>query len=327
MAILVTGGAGYIGSHTVKYLTEQNEDVVVLDSLVKGHRKAVEGSLLYVGDIRDGDLIDKICKDHDIKGVVHFAAHSLVGESMKEPFKYYENNVCGTFELIKSLVRNKVLSVVFSSTAAVYGEPKKNPICEDDITIPTNPYGETKLSIEKMLKWAYEAYGLRSVSLRYFNAAGADPSGLIGEDHSPETHLIPIVLDVALGKRESITVFGDDYDTPDGTCIRDYIHVLDLASAHYLALKKLQSFDGVFTYNLGNGEGFSVMEVIQTVKEITGKEIPIIKGARRSGDPAVLVASQDKAEKELGWQRKYSSLPVIISDAWRWHKNYPNGYR
>lgn len=326
MAILVTGGAGYIGSHTVKYLKAQKEEVVVLDNLVKGHKEAIKDTCFYQGDIQDGSLLDKICQEHNITGVVHFAAYSLVGESMKDPLKYYENNVAGSLELIKSLVRNKVPAIVFSSTAAVYGEPEKVPIEETDKTLPTNPYGETKLAIERMLKWAYEAHGLNSVSLRYFNAAGADPEGELGEDHSPESHLIPIILSVALGQREKITVFGDDYPTPDGTCVRDYIHVMDLASAHYLALKKLQTTTGALAYNLGNGEGFSVKEVIETAREVTAHPIPQKLGCRRLGDPAVLVASQLKAQEELGWERKYSALKQIIADAWHWHKNQPNGY-
>lgn len=328
MAVLVTGGAGYIGSHTVKYLKLHNEEVVVLDNLSKGHKEAISqfDVAFYEGDIQDTALIDKICQKHDIDGVIHFAAYSLVGESMKEPLKYYENNVLGTFKLVKSLVRNNVSKIVFSSTAAVYGEPETIPIMETDKTIPTNPYGDTKLAIERMLRWSYEAYGLNSVSLRYFNAAGADPEGQIGEDHNPETHLIPIVLDVALGKRDFITVFGNDYNTPDGTCVRDYIHVMDLASAHYQALEKLKSSKGAFVYNLGNGEGFSVLEVINTTKEVTSCPIKIKIGKRRRGDPAVLVASQKTAEAELGWIRKYSSLEKIINDAWNWHKKQPNGY-
>lgn len=327
MSILVTGGAGYIGSHTVKYLRSLNKDVVVLDDLSKGHREAVLDAPLYVGSIQDGDLIDSICNKHHVTGVIHFAAYSLVGESVKEPIKYYENNVCGTLSLVKSLLRNDVKKIVFSSTAAVYGEPERVPILESDKTVPTNPYGDTKLSIEAMLRWAYEAYGMSSVSLRYFNAAGADPEGLIGEDHSPETHLIPLVLAAALGKRESITIFGEDYPTKDGTCIRDYIHVMDLASAHYLALKKLDESEGAFVYNLGNGEGFSVREVIDVAEEVTSITIPKVIGERRKGDPAVLVASQEKAERELGWERQYSSLAQIIEDAWKWHKAHPDGYK
>ncbi|MDD4693704.1 MAG: UDP-glucose 4-epimerase GalE [Firmicutes bacterium] len=326
MAILVTGGAGYIGSHTVKYLKSLKKDVVVLDNLSKGHREAVLDVPLYVGDIQDAALIKRICREHDIAGAIHFAAYSLVGESVKQPLKYYENNVCGTMSLVKSLVKNEVFKIVFSSTAAVYGEPGKVPIIETDKTVPTNPYGDSKLAIEKMLKWAYEAYGLRSASLRYFNAAGADPEGLIGEDHKPETHLIPLVLNVALKKRENITVFGDDYPTKDGTCIRDYIHVMDLASAHFLALQKLETSAGAFAYNLGNGEGFSVKEVIDVASEVTSLPIPMNIGQRRRGDPATLVASQKKAEDELNWQRKYKSLEKIISDAWRWHKNHPSGF-
>ncbi len=327
MAILVTGGAGYIGSHTVKFLRSQNEEVVVLDNLSKGHKEAVGDAHFYEGDIRDKDLIAEICRKHDIEGVVHFAAYSLVGESMKEPFAYYTNNVAGTLELLKALVANKVKNLVFSSTAAVYGEPDRIPIEETDKTIPTNPYGETKLAIEKMLKWSFKAYGLNSICLRYFNAAGADPEGQLGEDHHPETHLIPLILSVALGQRDTITVYGDDYDTSDGTCVRDYIHVLDLASAHYQALKKLQTTKGALAYNLGNGAGFSVMEVIKTARLITGKDIPVVKGSRRLGDPAVLVASPKKAEAELKWQRQFSSLENIVKDAWQWHKSHPQGYR
>ena len=268
MAILVTGGAGHIGSHTVQYLREQNEDVVVLDNLTKGHEQAVLDVPFYKGDLTDGKVIDQIFADYDIDSVIHFAASSLVGESVSNPLEYYRNNVAGSQALVSKLVEHDVTYIVFSSTAATYGNPERTPIEESDETNPTNPYGETKLAIEKMLRWCDDAYGLKSTSLRYFNAAGADPEGRIGEDHQPESHLIPIVLQAALGQREKVSIFGDDYDTKDGTCVRDYIHVLDLAQAHYLALKKMKETNESGVYNLGNGKGFTVKEVIDTCRKL-----------------------------------------------------------
>jgi UDP-glucose 4-epimerase len=327
MAILVTGGAGYIGSHTVLYLKQRGEEVIVLDNLQKGHRDAVLDAKFYKGDLKDDGILDQIFNTHHIDAVIHFAANSLVGESVEKPLEYYDNNVIGTYHLVKKMIEHGVKKIVFSSTAATYGNPVRVPIQEDDPTVPTNPYGDTKLAIEKMLKWADGAYGLKSVSLRYFNAAGADPEGRIGEDHTPETHLIPIVLQVALGQRDKVSIFGNDYPTEDGTCIRDYIHVMDLAEAHYLALQKLNNTNESGVYNLGNGKGFSVKEVIETCRKVTKREIPVEIAPRRAGDPAVLIASSEKAKRELGWEPKYPSLEEIITHAWNWHKNNPNGFK
>jgi UDP-glucose 4-epimerase len=327
MAILVTGGAGYIGSHTVLYLKQRGEEVIVLDNLQKGHRDAVLDAKFYKGDLKDDGILDQIFNTHHIDAVIHFAANSLVGESVEKPLEYYDNNVIGTYHLVKKMIEHGVKKIVYSSTAATYGNPVRVPIQEDDPTVPTNPYGDTKLAIEKMLKWADGAYGLKSVSLRYFNAAGADPEGRIGEDHTPETHLIPIVLQVALGQRDKVSIFGDDYPTEDGTCIRDYIHVMDLAEAHYLALQKLNNTNESGVYNLGNGKGFSVKEVIETCRKVTKREIPVEIAPRRAGDPSVLIASSEKAKRELGWEPKYPSLEEIITHAWNWHKNNPNGFK
>lgn len=326
MAILVTGGAGYVGSHTVLYLTQQKEEVIVLDSFQKGHEKALLNTLFYKGTLNDRTLLDEIFSEHDIEAVIHFAADSLVGESVQQPLKYYENNVIGTHSLIAKMVEYGIKKIVFSSTAAVYGNPKKVPICEEDAKNPTNPYGETKLVIENLLRWCDHAYGLKSVILRYFNAAGADPEGRIGEDHSPESHLIPIVLQTALGQREKVLIFGEDYETEDGTCIRDYVHVMDLASAHYLALIALRDGQYSSIYNLGNGTGFSVKEVIETCRKITGAEIQTEVTSRRKGDPSVLIASSEKAKRALGWFPKYPSLNMIVKHAWNWHKEHPNGF-
>jgi UDP-glucose 4-epimerase len=326
MAILICGGAGYIGSHTVAALLNRKEEVVVVDNLVKGHKKSVLGGKLYIGDLRDEAFLDKVFKENEIEAVIDFAAFSLVGESVEEPFKYYENNVCGTLSLLKAMKKHNVKKIVFSSTAAVYGEPERIPIKEEDKTNPTSPYGETKLAVEKMLKWADVAYGIKYVALRYFNVAGAIETGEIGEDHSPETHLVPIILQVALGKRDKIRIYGDDYPTKDGTCIRDYIHVMDLADAHILALDKLRKDNESAIYNLGNGEGFSVKEVIEVARKVTGHPIPAEVTHRRPGDPAVLVASSEKITKELGWTPKYTSLEEIIESAWMWHKNHPKGF-
>ncbi|MFD0588890.1 UDP-glucose 4-epimerase GalE [Paenibacillus sp. GCM10027627] len=326
MAVLVTGGAGYIGSHTVAALLEKGEDIVVVDNLQQGHRAALLGGKLYAGDLRDAAFMDTVFQENSIDAVVHFAAHSLVGESMKDPGKYYHNNVYGTLCLLQKMKEYNVLKLVFSSTAATYGEPENIPIREEDRTSPTNTYGETKLAMEKMIRWFESACGLRSISLRYFNAAGAHESGKIGEHHEPETHLIPIVLETALGKRAHISIFGDDYNTPDGTCIRDYIHVSDLADAHVLAVERLRSGAGSSVYNLGNGQGFSVKEVIDIARSVTGKEIAAKMEPRRAGDPAVLVASSAKAREELGWSPSRSNLEEIIKSAWAWHSGHPNGY-
>ena len=327
MKVLVLGGAGYIGSHTVKALCEENIDVVVADNLVTGHIEAVDSrAKFYKGDIRDINFLDGLFSKEKIDAVIHFAAYSLVGESVTDPLKYYDNNLCGTKVLLESMVKNNVDKIVFSSTAATYGEPENIPILESDRTEPTNPYGETKLSMEKMFKWTANAHGLRFVSLRYFNACGADESGKIGEAHNPETHLIPIILQVPNGQREFVSIFGNDYPTKDGTCIRDYIHVTDLAQAHILAVKYLMNGGNSDIFNLGNGVGFSVREVIETARKVTGHPIPVKDVERRAGDPAQLIASSEKAKKVLGWKPEHDSLEEIIASAWNWHKNHPNGY-
>jgi UDP-glucose 4-epimerase len=327
MAVLVTGGAGYIGSHAVAALAERGEEIVVVDNLQQGHREAVTGGKLYVGDLRDADFMETVFKENNIDAVIHFAANSLVGESMTNPAKYYHNNVYGTLCLLEKMIEHDVKKIVFSSTAATYGEPENVPIDEFDRTLPTNTYGETKLAMEKMMKWFDVAHGLKFVSLRYFNAAGAHAGGKIGEDHSPETHLIPIVLQAALGQRPHISVFGDDYATPDGTCIRDYIHVSDLADAHVLAVDKLREGSDSAIYNLGNGQGFSVKEVIEIARTVTEREIKAVIEPRRAGDPATLVASSERARKELGWKPSRDNLEDIIRSAWNWHVNHPNGYK
>lgn len=329
MAILVCGGAGYIGSHMVAYLKEQGEEVVILDNLQKGHEAAVKAldGKMYVGDLRDREILDKVFTENKIDSVIDFAADSLVGESMVDPLKYFENNVGSTISLLNAMKDHNVKYIVFSSTAATYGEPESIPIVESDKTVPTNPYGESKLSVEKILKWCDTAYGIKYTALRYFNAAGAHVSGKIGEDHNPESHLIPIILQVALGKREKIMIFGDDYNTEDGSCIRDYIHVTDLASAHLLALKRLKNGGESTIYNLGNGKGFSVKEVVEMTRKVTGKEIKAEVAERRAGDPATLIASSERAKEELGWKPQYDSLETIIETAWNWHKNHPEGYQ
>ncbi|WP_123039320.1 UDP-glucose 4-epimerase GalE [Cohnella candidum] len=326
MAVLVTGGAGYIGSHTVAALLEKGEQVVVVDNLYQGHREAVLGGKLYEGDLRDEAFLSRVFEENEIDGVIHFAANSLVGESMKDPGKYYHNNVYGTLCLLEQMKKSGVSRIVFSSTAATYGEPERVPIDEYDRTVPTNAYGETKLAMENMIRWFDVAHGIRSVSLRYFNAAGAHDSGRIGEDHQPESHLIPLVLQVALGQRETISVFGEDYPTDDGTCVRDYIHVSDLADAHILALKRLRDGGGSAIYNLGSGKGYSVKQVVEVAREVTGHPIPVSMEARRAGDPAVLVASSDRARRELGWKPARERLEEIIASAWRWHSSHPHGY-
>ena len=327
MRILVLGGAGYIGSHTASELVKAGHEVVIADNLVTGYRKAIpEGAKFYEGDLRDSDFLDNLFHQEKIDAVIHFAAYSLVGESVTNPLKYYDNNLCGTKVLLEAMVKNNVDKIVFSSTAATYGEPENIPILETDRTCPTNPYGETKLAMEKMFKWTAEAHGLRYVSLRYFNACGADESGEIGEAHTPESHLIPLILQVPNGKRETISIYGTDYDTPDGTCIRDYIHVTDLAQAHILAVKYLANGGKSDIFNLGNGVGYSVREVIETARKVTGHPIPATETPRRAGDPARLVASSEKAKKILGWKPFHDSLEEIISSAWNWHKNHPNGY-
>jgi UDP-glucose 4-epimerase len=326
MTVLVTGGAGYIGSHTVAELLAAGEEVVVVDNLYQGHREAVLGGKLYVGDIRDAVFMDQVFKENKIDSVIHFAANSLVGESMQLPAKYYHNNVYGTLCLLEKMNEYDVKYIVFSSTAATYGEPEQVPIQESDRTLPTNTYGETKLAMEKMMRWFDTAHGIKYVSLRYFNAAGAHESGRIGEDHAPETHLIPLILQVPLGQREHISIYGDDYSTQDGTCIRDYLHVTDLADAHILAVNHLRSGGESNIFNLGSGTGFSVKEVIEVAREVTGHAIPAVVQPRRAGDPATLIASSEKAKRVLGWRPKRDNLKEIISTAWKWHQSHPNGY-
>ncbi|WP_213422580.1 UDP-glucose 4-epimerase GalE [Bhargavaea massiliensis] len=326
MSILVTGGAGFIGSHTVTYFLEQNEEVIVVDNLQSGHKKSIDVEYFYEVDLRDKEALDSVFKSHNIEAVIHFAANSLVSESMVKPDEYYNNNVYGMMCLLDIMKNNNVEKIVFSSTAATYGEPKSIPIIEEDETKPTNTYGETKLTMEKMMKWFDKAYGIKYVSLRYFNAAGAHESGRIGEDHDLETHLIPLILQVPLGQRDKIYMFGDDYPTEDGTCIRDYIHVMDLATAHYLALEYLRKDNPSEIFNLGNGCGYSVREVIEVARRVTNHLIPAEVKERRAGDPAVLIASSDKARKVLGWEPQFNALDKIISDAWNWHKSHPMGY-
>lgn len=328
MAVLVLGGAGYIGSHTVYELIDSGEEVVIADNLQTGYQEAVHPKAkFYKGDIRDKEFLDKLFKEEKIDSVIHFAANSLVGESMVDPLKYYDNNLYGTMVLLKSMVESGIDKIVFSSTAATYGEPESIPILETDRTEPTNTYGETKLSMEKMFKWVSKAHGLKYVSLRYFNACGAHISGEIGEAHNPESHLIPIILQVPNGQRKEIGIFGDDYNTKDGTCVRDYIHVTDLAQAHILAVKYLREGNDSNIFNLGNGVGFTVKEVIECARKVTGHKIPAVISPRRAGDPAVLIASSEKAKQVLGWKPEHESLEEIIETAWKWHKNHPKGFQ
>ena len=327
MRLLVLGGAGYIGSHTAVELLDRGHDVVIADNLITGYKQAVpKEAVFYQGDIRDYNFLNNLFKKEKIDAVIHFAAFSLVGESVTNPLKYYENNLYGTKVLLQAMIDNNVDKIVFSSTAATYGEPENIPILESDRTCPTNPYGETKLAMEKMMKWSANAYQLRYVSLRYFNACGAHKSGKLGEAHNPESHLIPLVLQVPNGKRESVSIYGTDYDTPDGTCIRDYIHVTDLAEAHILAVEYLMKGGESNVFNLGNGVGYSVREVIETARRVTGHPIPAVEIPRRAGDPARLVASGEKAKTVLGWEPKITSLEDIIRSAWVWHSTHPNGY-
>lgn len=329
MKILVLGGAGYIGSHTVYRLIEQGHKVVVFDNFETGYYEAIHPDAeVYEGDLRNrADINNVFDKESDIDAVIHFAANSLVGESMVKPLKYYDNNICGTKVLLESMVAHNINRIVFSSTAATYGEPIHTPILENDPTNPTNCYGETKRAMERMFYWTELAHGMKYVPLRYFNACGAHISGKIGEAHNPESHLIPIILQTANGTRDHISVFGTDYDTSDGTCIRDYIHVTDLAQAHILAVEYLINGGESDIFNLGNGVGFSVKEVIETAKKVTGKEIKVVEEDRRAGDPAVLIASSEKAKKVLGWNPQYNELSTIIETAWKWHSTHPNGYK
>lgn len=326
MNILVCGGAGYIGSHMVAHLLENNHEVVVLDNLQTGHKSSLLGGKLYVGDLRDSEILDKVFSENKIDAVIDFAANSLVGESVSNPLKYFDNNIYSVIKLLEAMNKHGVKYIVFSSTAATYGEPENTPIQEEDKTFPTNPYGESKLAVEKILKWCDKAYGIKYTALRYFNACGAHVNGKIGEDHNPESHLIPIILQAASGVREKIMIFGDDYNTPDGSCVRDYVHVSDLASAHLLALKRLQNGGDSKIYNLGNGKGFSVKEVVEVARKVTGINIKAELAGRRPGDPGTLIASSEKAIKELGWEPKFNSLETIIETAWKWHSSHTNGY-
>lgn len=328
MTVLVLGGAGYIGSHTVYELIDRGQDVVIIDNLETGYKAAVhKKARFYQGDIRNKEFLIDVFAKEKIDAVIHFAANSLVGESMTNPLKYYDNNLCGTKVLLEAMLEKGINNIVFSSTAATYGEPENIPILESDKTSPTNAYGETKLAMEKMFKWTNHAHGLNYVSLRYFNACGAHKSGEIGEAHAPETHLIPLILQVPNGKREYISIYGDDYDTKDGSCIRDYIHVTDLATAHILAVEYLIAGGESNIFNLGSGVGYTVKEVIDTARKVTGDEIPAKVEQRRAGDPAQLVASSEKARTVLGWKPEHEDIEEIISSAWKWHKAHPNGYQ
>ena len=334
--ILVTGGAGFIGANFIEYFAKKYPMIrlVNLDAMTyAAHQQAVDiqddmnNVVLIKGDITDKGLVEYLFESFQVNGVIHFAANSQVGESMIKPLKYYSNNLCGTEVLLESMVAHSVDKIVFSSTAATYGEPERIPIMESDRTLPTNCYGETKLSMEKMFKWTANAHNLRFVSLRYFNACGAHPNGKIGEAHNPETHLIPLILQVPNEKREYISIYGTDYDTKDGTCVRDYIHVNDLAQAHILAMKYLCDGNDSNIFNLGNGVGFTVKEVVETARKVTGHPIPAKEEPRRAGDPSMLIASSAKAREVLGWNPQYADLETIIGTAWKWHKSHPNGYQ
>ena len=346
MAILVTGGLGYVGSHAVKQLVDRGEHVICLDNLVFGHTQAASGSEVVVGDIGDQALLRDIFAAHQVDAVMHFAAFASVPESVADPQKYYVNNISNSLAMLQVMLEFDIKMMIFSSSAATFGEPLEadtlnagpgfesrtsvqpsfQPIPEDHPQNPTNPYGRSKLMLEHILKEYEHAYGLRSISLRYFNASGADPSGLIGEDHTPEHHLVPLVLQVPLGQRESVKVFGTDWPTPDGTCVRDYVHVSDLAQAHLLGLDALRNGKETTQYNLGSGSGYSVMEVIRMAEKVTGKPIKAVPADRRPGDPAVLVASSAKISKELGWKPNYPDLETIVKHAWNWHSAHPKGY-
>jgi len=326
MNILVVGGAGYIGSHTVHALCERGDKVVVMDSLVTGHLQSVHPKAkFFLGDVRNRKDLVTVFQENKIDAVVHFAAFIEVGESVSNPLKYFDNNSAGMISLLEVMRDFKVGRLVFSSTAAVYGEPRNIPILEDDPKEPTSPYGESKLIMERVMKWTGEAHGIRWVSLRYFNVGGALPGGTIGEDHNPESHLIPLILRVPMGLRESISIYGDDYPTPDGTCIRDYLYIMDLADAHLKALDYLAKGGKSVICNLGNGKGFSVKEMIETARSVTGHPLPVVVTPRRPGDPARLVASSERARKVLGWKPK-TGIEKIIATAWEWHSKHPRGY-
>jgi UDP-glucose-4-epimerase GalE len=326
MNILVAGGAGYIGSHMCKVLFHSGHQPIVLDNLIRGHRKAVKWGAFIEGSLEDAALLEHIFSNYDIAAVMHFAAFIEVGESVQDPAKYYQNNVAATLTLLRSMIKAGIPHFIFSSSAAVYGNPAKDLIDENHRLQPINPYGRSKLMVEQILNDFQTAYGLHSISLRYFNAAGADPDGQLGEDHHPETHLIPLVLKAAAGLQKDIKIFGDDYPTRDGTCIRDYIHVLDLAQAHLLALQRLCNGGDSGVYNLGNGTGYSVKAVLEAAGKIAGKPVPFEIVGRRQGDPAVLVSASKKAKAELGWEPQYSELEVMIRHAWNWHRKYPQGF-
>ena len=320
-AVLIAGGAGYIGSHAAKLLHQRGYHPVVLDNLVCGHRWAARWGTFVEADLADREAVRRVLLEHRIRAVMHFAAYAYVGESVRTPGKYYRNNVANTLTLLETMAEVESEHFVFSSTCATYGEPRSIPIPEEHPQAPINPYGRTKLVVEGMLRDFEVAHGIRHINLRYFNAAGADPDGEIGEDHDPETHLIPLTLEVALGRRPHIAIFGTDYPTPDGTCIRDYIHVTDLAQAHVLALEHLLEGGGSRSYNLGNGQGYSVREVVEGVRRITGHPIPALEARRRWGDPASLVGSSQRIRDELGWTPRYAGLDVILETAWRWHRS------
>ncbi len=323
---LVTGGAGYIGSHCVACLHNAGWDVVVLDDLSMGHADAVINGKLIVGNIGDREILDHVFSSYSINAVLHFAAYAYVGESVADPAKYYHNNISNGLALLEAMIRHDVLNLVFSSTCAVYGEPNEIPIHEEHPKAPINPYGYTKMVFEQMALDMARSSGLRPVFLRYFNAAGADPDGRFGEDHSPETHLIPLVIDAALGKREAVSIFGADYPTPDGTCIRDYIHIIDLVDAHIKALDYLAQGGEPAAFNLGNGNGYSVKQVIDTVARASGMRVPVVEAARREGDPAILIGSADKAKKVLGWRPRFPKLEPIVETAFHWRRSHPDGY-
>lgn len=327
MTIAVLGGAGYIGSHTVAQLIKAGQDVVVLDNLITGHKRAVDPKArFYQGDIRDYHFLSQVFSQEKIDGVIHFAAFSIVPESMKDPLKYFDNNTGGMITLLEAMHQFGIKKIVFSSTAATYGEPKQVPIHEDDPQVPTNPYGESKLAMEKIIKWADVAYGIKFVALRYFNVAGAMPDGSIGEDHHPETHLIPIILQAAAGTRDGLQIFGDDYPTKDGTNVRDYVHVVDLADAHILAMQYLADGHDSNAFNLGSATGFSNLEILNAARKVTGQPIPAKIGPRRPGDPSTLIAASDKARTILGWKPKFDDVEQVIATAWNWHQTHPEGF-